>query len=173
MSGTTFKVPPRSRAEIREVAQMLHRSIRFSAPPFPIVEFTELVLPRVLEGFSFGVLPIDEMGESVHGSTFPSERLIYLREDVYLGAVAGRGRDRMTLAHEIGHLFLHNTGMHREMPSAQIRRYEDSEWQANCFGGELLVPDWFVQRAGNPGEIADKCQVSMDAALFAWRTLRK
>lgn len=173
MSGTSFKVPPRSRAEIREVAQMLHRSIRFSAPPFPIIEFTELVLPRVLEGFSFGVLPFEEMGESVHGSTFPRERLVYLREDVYHGAVAGRGRDRMTLAHEVGHLFLHNTGMHREMPSTQIRPFEDSEWQANCFGGELLMPDWFIKQARSPEEIAERCLVSLDAARYVWRTVRK
>lgn len=173
MSGSVFRVPPLSRSKIRYVAQQLHETVRLTEPPFPIVEFVEYVLPVAIEDFYFGVLPLAEMGGDEHGRTYPSNSAIYLREDVYDRAVQGHGRDRLTLAHEVGHLLLHNTGMRREMPSGSIKRYEDSEWQADCFGGELLIPDWYVKQAKCPAQVAEVCQVSLDAANFAWRVVRK
>ena len=50
------------------------------------------------------------MGDK-HGETFPDEHIIRIREDVYLGAVNGCGRDGMTIAHEVGHLFLHDNNL--------------------------------------------------------------
>lgn len=173
MSGLAIKVPARSRKEIREITETLHRAIGFTEPPFPIVDFVEFILPQAIDGFVFGVLDMHEMGADEHGRTYPSEKAIYLRTDIYERAVNGQGRDRLTLAHEVGHLFLHATGMHREMPSENIRPFEDSEWQANCFGGELLVPSRFLQRAESPEHVADVCQVSLDAANYAWRKNRK
>lgn len=42
-----------------------------------------------------------------HGETIPSENRIRIREDVYERACNGYGRDRLTMAHELGHLLLH------------------------------------------------------------------
>ena len=173
MSGLVYKMPPMSRVQVRQLAQQVHKLVKFTKPAFPIVEFVECVLPRALEGFYFGVLPLSEMGVDEHGRTYPSNNAIYLREDIYIRAAEGHGRDRFTLAHELGHLLLHNTGMRREMPKGSIRPFEDSEWQANCFGGELLMPDWYVRQAKSPQQIADACAVSFDAASYAWRTIQK
>jgi Zn-dependent peptidase ImmA (M78 family) len=52
----------------------------------------------------------------------PQDSLIILREDVYEGAHAGNGRDRMTVAHEIGHLLMHkNIAFARAEPGVEIR----------------------------------------------------
>lgn len=46
------------------------------------------------------------MGEC-HGITYPDRNEIQIRQDVYDRAIAGSGRDRLTLAHELGHLLFH------------------------------------------------------------------
>jgi Zn-dependent peptidase ImmA (M78 family) len=74
-----------------------------------------------------------------HGETIPSENRIRIREDVYERACNGYGRDRLTMAHELGHLLLHRVEMitlARE--DGDILPYKDPEWQANAFAGELL-----------------------------------
>ena len=78
---------------------------------FPIVKFAENVLPDFFDGdYSFLIGTKEEMGDK-HGETFPDEHIIRIREDVYLGAVNGCGRDGMTIAHEVGHLFLHDNNL--------------------------------------------------------------
>src|ERR1700687_5858547 len=140
MSRTgTAAVPPRSRLAIRGIAGEVRRQLGWSQPRFPIVEVLEHLLPTILDGYELQVCDADELGVN-HGLTYPDENLIKLRQDVYERACDGAGRDRMTLAHELGHLVLHrNLGMARVPPQAVVPAYMDSEWQANCFGGELLI----------------------------------
>ena len=74
-----------------------------------------------------------------HGEIIPSENRIRIREDVYERACNGYGRDRLTMAHELGHLLLHRVELitlARE--DGDIPPYKDPEWQANAFAGELL-----------------------------------
>jgi toxin-antitoxin system, toxin component family protein len=81
-----------------------------------------------------------------HGETIPSENRIRIREDVYERACNGYGRDRLTMAHELGHLLLHRVEMitlARE--DGDIPPYKDPEWQANAFVGELLAPYEYIK----------------------------
>lgn len=83
---------------------------------------------------------------SKHGETIPSENRIRIREDVYERACNGYGRDRLTMAHELGHLLLHRVEtitLARE--DGDIPPYKDPEWQANAFSGELLVPYEYIK----------------------------
>lgn len=73
---------------------------------FPVVQFLENILPILIPDFQVEYPTVAEMG-NLHGETCPGRNLIRIREDIYLGAVAGKGRDRLTIAYEIGHLFLH------------------------------------------------------------------
>ena len=81
-----------------------------------------------------------------HGETIPSENRIRIREDVYERACYGHGRDRLTMAHELGHLLLHRVEtitFARE--DGDIPPYKDPEWQANAFAGELLAPYEYIK----------------------------
>lgn len=81
-----------------------------------------------------------------HGETIPSENRIRIREDVYERACNGYGRDRLTMAHELGHLLLHRAEtitFARE--DGDIPPYKDPEWQANTFAGELLAPYEYIK----------------------------
>lgn len=174
MSGQDYRVPPQSRSSIRDGAKTLREKLRISSVYFPIMEVLELALPKLLDGYEFLVGSLEDM-EGTHGLTFPQENRIILREDVYHGALEGNGRDRMTAAHELGHLLLHkNIAFARSLPGVDVKPYESSEWQAKCFSGELLVPASFSASLIHmePEQLALTCGVSIEAARYQLKALK-
>jgi len=167
-----FEVPPRSRKSIMEAADGVRSALRITNPKFPILQVVELMLPKVMPEFSFEVKEADEMGDN-HGLTHPESNEMWIRSDVYDGACQGNGRDRFTIAHELGHLLLHNLpGMARKMkPASSIKAYVNSEWQANTFAGALLIPTNIAVDSRDPYEIAEVCGVSVDAASVRLKVL--
>lgn len=139
---------------------------------FPVVRFLENILPILIPDFQLEIVPREEMGNK-HGETYPSKNLIRIREDVYMNAVEGNGRDRLTIAHEIGHLLLHDDdsiALCRLEPNEKLKPYEDPEWQADAFGGELLASSYLI-RGLTSAEVQVKCGVSEAAANVQLRTL--
>ncbi len=125
-------------------------------------------MPKIDQDFNFEVWSEARM-KGNHGLTVTTEKTIILREDVYERALAGHGRDRMTAAHELGHYILHsNVDITFARADTNLKTYECSEWQANCFGGEILVPyhrkELLVGKSVQ--EIADLCGVSLEAATI-------
>lgn len=174
MSGPSVPVPPKSEAEIFELAAGVRQLLQIEVDSFPIAEFLELGMPQIFKGFSFEPWEKEEMGDN-HGLTIPSENKIVLREDVYEGMCRGVGRDRFTAAHEIGHYL-----MHRHVPirfhragGAGLKAYEDSEWQANRFAGALLMPEERMKECRSIVEIAGRFGVSMRAATIHNQVLAK
>jgi hypothetical protein len=161
-------VPPISRSKIRSIAHALRSHLQWEEPSFPIVEVMEHILPDLLSGYELQICDADELGVN-HGLTSPDENIVRIREDVYNRACEGAGRDRMTMAHELGHLILHrDIGMARLPPDSVIPVYMDSEWQANCFGGELLICATHIHICGDVTEIANCFGVSTQAASTQW-----
>lgn len=158
---------PLSRKQIRQTAELIRR-IDGSENKlfFDIVKFLEVKLPNIDSGFNFRVMTEEEMGDC-HGITFPDRDEIQIRQDVYDRAVNGSGRDRLTLAHELGHLILHekkNVSYARMEDGSNFARYRNPEWQADAFGGELLIPHNLINGL-SVDEIQDSCKVSKKAAL--------
>ncbi|TYQ14837.1 UNVERIFIED_CONTAM: Zn-dependent peptidase ImmA (M78 family) [Acetivibrio alkalicellulosi] len=157
---------PVSRNNLRELAYTIRCNTKTENEfYFPVLEFIEIVLPEILNGFNYEILPEKLMGNH-HGLTQPDKKLIKLREDVYIRALNGEGRDRLTCAHEVGHLFLHNKysiQLARIGKGEKIKTYIDPEWQANAFAGELLVPAHLVKGL-SAEEISSLCGVSLPAA---------
>lgn len=164
MSNTGSIAKPISRREIRRFACEIRKSLGLeNIAYFPIMEFLELILPKIMPGFELEILSQEEMGE-LHGKTCPADKKIYLRQDVYDRACEGQGRDRFTVAHELGHLFYHvpqNIVLARS--NCEVRICENPEWQANTFAGELLVPFNFAG-SKTETEIMTACGVSYSAA---------
>lgn len=134
---------------------------------FDIVKFVEVTLPSIDPDFNFRVVAEDKLGEC-HGITYPDKDEIQIRQDVYDRAVDGNGRDRLTVAHELGHLLLHekqNISYARMGDGSKVNAYQNPEWQASAFGGELLIPHKLIQ--GMTVEaIMKSCKVSKKAALY-------
>lgn len=143
-----FIVAPLSRHDLRNRAMLIRQEFGLvNQINFPIMEFVEIVLPEIMPDFVFRVAAVEELGD-LHGLTYPEKKLMKIREDVYERAIAGEGRDRLTVAHELGHLVLHkanSVAYARTNSNLPIVTYCNPEWQANAFAGELLVPSHLVK----------------------------
>ncbi len=154
----------RSRQQIRDVAKLI-RKIQYAENElyFPILDFVEKTLPRIVPSFSFRVGDVDQMGE-YQGLTIPEKNEIWIRQDVYLKAEEGGGRERLTIAHELYHYLEHSKEtVAFARTNGNIPRYKDPEWQADAFGGELLVPQHLV-KGMTVKEVMIRCGVSYAAA---------
>lgn len=168
----SYEVPPRSRDNIIEAALALRKALRITNPKFPILQVVEVLMPQHDADFSFEVKEHAEMGDQ-HGLTRPELKEMWIREDVYDGARRGVGRDRFTIAHELGHYLLHSEpGLARTMkPKGALPAYRCSEWQANSFAGALLIPTETAQQLRDAHAIAETCGVSFDAARVQLQVL--
>jgi len=169
-----YKADGISRYAIRQYVRKLKRLVGLEYKLyFPVLLFAENILPLMIQNYQFEVVPVEEMGNK-HGETYPSKNLIRIREDVYLRASSGEPRDRMTVAHEIGHLFLHENdavALCRLAPNDKLRTFEDPEWQADAFGGELLASSYLIKNM-NRFEVQSSCGVSAAAAYVQLKTIR-
>lgn len=176
MSRIDYEVSPTNRASLMALADSIRTFLRIETPFFPISQVVEVVLPKV-SGMEDLVLTIGDMAEmgDDHGLTFTDRKEIRLREDVYEGVRKGKGRDRFTLAHELGHLLLHsNQAYQRNMRLAKdIPAYRSAEWQANTFAGSLLMPHSYLKEKQDCFQIVADCGVTIDAAMTHTRLLAK
>lgn len=100
---------------------------------------------------------------------------------IFLPLMTTPERDRFTVAHELGHLFLHYPPILKEHPGAKMlatRFVEDgdpiqrrAEWEANWFSSAFLMPPGsfrarFAAVRGNLDQLAISCGVSRDSAKY-------
>lgn len=164
MADYGFIVPPRSRKELREIASQVRKVFGVKTPMLDIVRLVELTLPRADDGFVLIVEEESEMGD-IHGLSNPVQKWIKLRRDVYEGAHAGKGRDRMTIAHELGHYLLHRQlDFPLVPPGGSVPAFRQSEWQATAFAAELLIGAEHYDKTITLHEIAKRFGVSYEAA---------
>jgi|SRR5579864_1648348 len=171
------QVPPLSRRKIRERADDIRSALKSKSPYFPIIDVVEFTMPKAVDAFVLEVWTVDEMrseyGGDTHAMTYPNELRMILREDVYLGAKKNKGRDRFTIAHELGHLVLHQfVGMARRLPT-EVLAFENSEWQADAFAAEILMPLPYVLQCSTVQEIVETFQVSYEAARIRRMVLQQ
>lgn len=133
-----FRVSPRSGSEIALAATRTRASLGVSGPTFS----PEVVLES-LTTFGVTVDVIDdadrELPRGVEACWIPDTVELLIRESVYLAACRRESRAMFTVAHELGHLALgHRRTFNRDTSGCKV--YEDSEWQANTFAAEFLMP---------------------------------
>ncbi len=155
-------VRPMSRLDIRGIAKIV-RKLAGSHVYFDVVKFIENCLPVLDPKFVFSILPDSDM-KGAYAKAFPELHLIQVRETVYNLAVKGDYRHRFTLCHELGHYLMHGA-QNIVFPRTERtpRPFEDPEWQANTFAGELLVtPEIAAKYEEN--EISKLCGASYTVA---------
>ena len=172
---SNYMVEAKSRADLRRLARILRDRLHLSdVLYFPIVELLD-VLTELFCDFNYEVVEDSAMPKKVHADTDIRTGCIRIKESVYEGACKGEGRDRMTIAHEIGHYFtlcFYGFRIERNFSGEKLPAFRDPEWQAKCFAGELMVPAYLV-KGMNEYEIADQCGVSYDAACMQYKHLPK
>ncbi len=174
MSSQDFIVPARSWDNIHAVAESVRTAIGLSGEAYvPVVDVLEKVMDQQLNLVRFEVGDYDEM-QGAEGLADPGGEFIMIREDVYEKAAAGDGRARFTIAHELGHFFLH-TGipLARSTKGDGIAPFRKSEPQANQFAAEFLMPRHLIPPGMHRVNIAVNHGVSDEAAGLRFNYLRK
>ena len=155
---------PMSREGIRQITTQIREKLNLSSIfYFPIIHFIEKAMPFLYEGFAYDYVDVSEM-PGRYAEALPQENLMRIREDVYYNALKNIGRDRFTLAHEVGHFILHGEGrVSLARTDSVIPPFRDPEWQANTFAGELLAPVALISGKGIEF-VTNACKVSMQTA---------
>lgn len=105
--------------------------------------------------------------ENKYAVTYPDKNLILIDEGTYDAAVDGEGRARFTIAHEIGHFFLHKNQMALARTTVGSHKiYEDAEWQADTFASYFLIDDSYINELNDlcPQNISEQFGTSYQAA---------
>ena len=138
-----FCVSPKSAADIRFWAERIRKMFFPHGHKFiDIAKLIDCEMPVAYENFNCEIVTDDELpGREAEFDPFAF--CIRIRESVYLGACEMDGHCRFTLAHELGHLFLHRDqtlAFGFPIRGGEIPYYRNSEWQADTFARNLLVP---------------------------------
>ncbi len=89
--AAAYKAAPLSRQKIRNYVDIIRKITGTEKLTyFPIVQFMENVLPQIIKGFSYEIVPIEEMPDKC-GETYPALNLIKIREDIYYKALQDDG----------------------------------------------------------------------------------
>lgn len=166
MTDINLIAQPVTRKYLRALASALRMKLPYGAHPnFDIVRFLEIDLPKWDRNFSLSIsetLP----SPGAHALTHIHLATIEVLEDVYVRACGGSGRDRMTLAHELGHFILHTeVSLARRDSGQTVKAYEDPEWQAKAFAGELMIPLDVFRTLKNPEDAPNIFGVSREAVV--------
>lgn len=133
--------------------------------PSEICRHYNWVLADYIDGKrSIELLGLSELREKTDGFCAVTENHVYIFYDSSLTV----GRQRFTVAHEIGHLILGHVGPgtatveNREPTGAE----REEELQANQFAARLLAPACVLHEIGatEPEEIQKMCGISKQAA---------
>lgn len=173
MTGSVFRVSPRSTADIAATAMKIRAHLGVEAEPyFNVVGLLEDLLYQEWDQVRFEVCDYEEMDDA-EGHTCPSGTFIALREDVYRDACNGEGRARFTVAHELGHLVLHTNQPLRRATAGELKAYQSSEWQADMFAAQLLMPRQFFSWIDTERAVMARHGVSYTAAQKRLNYLKK
>ena len=160
-----IKCSPISRKSLRDYAFQIRKSLNLDKQMyFPVLDFLD-VLPEIFPNFTYEILEDHMIDDDKHAITDVKNEKMYIKQSVYDGASNNVGRDRFTIAHEIGHyLLISVNGMQFARSFEEPKVYENPEWQADVFAAELLVPHHLISRYKRPSSISKKCGVSIDCA---------
>jgi IrrE N-terminal-like domain len=137
------------------------------APPVDVAELAgSLCCLRVRVGQDLRALVGAQSDVHVSGVLLPATCEIWVRRDESMT------RRRFTIAHEIGHHFLHSDGATVLCRAADVDQSEGAakakERQANRFAAELLMPEPLVrERAERDGPDADALARTFDVSPIA------
>ncbi len=166
--------------------------------PVPIEAIAENHFGLLIREVADIATELPELSGELGGEEVISGALIPERAEIWVDATeASRWpqRRRYTIAHEIGHWVLHRgpdtafcreaavrpteTVVSEQRPTANDYAWDANpgqpgiEWEANVFGGALLLPPWLVRKVWDRGhsieELAEVFDVSLSAVNPRWR----
>lgn len=146
--------------------EFLQRFIQDDNPYLDVLKMLERMKDRGL--LKLEIVEKDEL-PTEFAVTIPSRRAMKVRDDTYTSAYKKEHRGRFTIAHELGHFFLHAQTVPQYALSQATSHHpveEDVEWQANEFARWFLVTPDDHALVKNPLMISKNFGVDMKCATF-------
>jgi hypothetical protein len=170
------RVAPLRAQHIRQAADELRTIL--SVPPgrVDIVGLYEFELQS--KGWDYDIVEDHLLPADVLAEAYPDRHLVRFKKTTWEKACQDDRMCRFTLAHELGHLMLHNSGRlgfarHSKQAIQVHEFYEDSEWQADKLAAELLMPAHEILASKmTASQIAFTYQVSYRAAEIRLKSLQ-
>jgi IrrE N-terminal-like domain len=165
------RVSFRSREGIRDIALEWRRAGHIlNAGYFDITDFVENVLAK--HTFKKGRLTLKFFrGVPDDDPAFVTYKplTLHVDESVWTLARLGDPDSRHIIAHEIGHIILHDhyARPFSNDPSQWLKSVEDensAEWQANIFAAYFLAPDHLVRAYVDSNSLAKNCSLPANLA---------
>ena len=171
-------VSPMSIIEIQNIALFVRRLLNSSrierlnmAKAF---DELSIILEHTGIGFNYEIKPDNDkiFKSNEEALTDLKTGTIYIKNSVMEEACTKKhSRATFTLAHELGHYFLHylpiKTTLARVADDEKVPVFMDPEWQANTFASELLMPEETCVHMSIEG-IMNIYNVSKQAAKVRW-----
>lgn len=132
---------------------------------FNIVDFVVRILTKKIKrAFKIQFFKADE-GAKPAFVTFVPHRTLHIDEDVWRLAELGEPEARFVVAHEVGHLILHDhhAKSFSKNPADKITFAEDeysAEWQANVFASYFLAPTHIILAFPSFSELKASCVIN-------------
>jgi hypothetical protein len=163
-SGMGYRVPPLKIANIRTHALAVRGKLVASNDAFFGME--HFIESLINYGITCDVVDEDELPFGIEACCVPERLLITFSNTTYEKACNDDPRARFTVIHELGHILLAHTRTFNRDRGGKIEAYEDSEWQADQFAAEFLMPLTHIVANGfkTADELILNYQVSAPAA---------
>lgn len=166
--NTSIMAPPFSRQSIEKYAKFIRQVFNLDNCLYiPIIKIVELVIPKIDHTFQFNTTYESEMNNE-YANYCPETNTLNIRQDVYIAACSDDPRHRFTVAHELGHYFMHNdiTSFSRCPQNVTIPTFRNPEWQANVFASGLLMGKNLI-KGMTAEQVALACKTSLQSAEIA------
>lgn len=167
-------VQPHSKKDIIEYTYYVRNQLGLGNKLYiPVLYVAENIIPMTDETFSCVIMDENVM-KNEYANYSPGTNELRIRSDVYDDVYSGVPRHRFTIAHELGHYFMHSdiATFSRCDNRYAVPRYRDPEWQANVFASAFLMPPNQICYM-TISDVAKKCGTSMQAAEIALKTAKK
>lgn len=172
MDGFFRAVSPMSAGKIEAATTAIRAALGLDPRSrVQMINLIETVLPDILPGYFFHVLPDDEL-PGMDGWSSIGEREICLSDSTYSALYASDPCARATAAHEFGHLMLHSGQVPRYARRHKDDERVDPEWQADVFADCWLMPRAGVLECRSADEVAERYTVPHEAAVRRFYQVR-
>jgi len=149
----------------------------YNSPSFDILAFLQHRLPNWIIVKAIEIIPTQSIEDGLEAlvSFTREHKYGYQRADLQLKlwiieeAKHNGEKARFIIAHEIGHLILHDCDSQPFSPSIDkklqfLQNEESAEWQANKFADSFLVPRHVAASFNDASELAQYCHVELECA---------
>lgn len=166
-----YLAPLRHEEEIADYAQKLRSLARLRLRfPIDVVEGAKFLMerPLPLKG-RLGLLRSDHKDKSSPAYVTFDPLTLHVDEELWTLATLNDDYCRFVLAHELGHVILHNKGMQPYSGkvddfTAKSFQERSAEWQADVFACHFLAPDELARLSCSSQELCTNAVITIERA---------